>query len=317
MTDAFFPLGGTRPRTSVAVVGGGAVGGMLAGAMAKAGHDVSLCVRSPFDELVVMAGPLEERIPVRIVADACYARPVRWVLFAVKAFHTLGAKEWLTALCDEDTTVVVLQNGIDGAERVRRMVPYATVVPALVYIQAERESPGRVRLNYNNGIEIPADREAERVLALFDGSGVEVRPRRDLTTAAWLKLMLNVATNSLTTLTLRPMEVFEEERIRELALGLMRETAAVGVAEGARLTEEDVQRTLESTSVFATGGTSMLHDRLADRPLEYETLNGAVVALAERHGIDVPLNRAMTALLGALRPLPVAKTAPPKASVLP
>ncbi|MFF2521022.1 ketopantoate reductase family protein [Streptomyces liangshanensis] len=206
-----------------------------------------------------------------------------------------------------------MQNGIDGAERVRRMVPYATVVPALVYIQAARESPGRVRLNYNNGLEIPADREAERVRALFGGSGVEVRPRRDLTTAAWLKLMLNVATNSLTTLTLRPMEVFEEERIRELALGLMRETAAVGAAEGARLTEEDVRRTLESTSVFATGGTSMLHDRLADRPLEYETLNGTVVALAERHGIDVPLNRAVTALLGALRPLPVAKTAPPEA----
>jgi len=182
-------------------------------------------------------------------------------------------------------------------------VPGTTVVPALVYIQAEREDLGRIRLHYNNGIEIPAGREAEQVRELFDGSGVDVRPQQDLTTAAWLKLMLNVATNSLTALTLRPMEVFREEPIRELALGLIRETAEVGVAIGARLTEQDVQRTLESTSAFARGGTSMLHDRLASRPLEHETLNGTVIRLAEAHGIDVPLNRSMTALLSALRPL--------------
>jgi 2-dehydropantoate 2-reductase len=45
----------------------------------------------------------------------------------------------------------------------------------------------------------------------------------------------------------------------------------------------------------------MLYDRLAGRPLEYEALSGAVVRAAERHGIDVPLNRALYALLSAAR----------------
>ena len=47
-------------------------------------------------------------------------------------------------------------------------------------------------------------------------------------------------------------------------------------------------------------GSSMLYDRLAGRPLEYDALTGAVVRMAGRHGIPVPLNCAMLALLEAL-----------------
>ena len=43
------------------------------------------------------------------------------------------------------------------------------------------------------------------------------------------------------------------------------------------------------------------HDRLAERPLEYEALSGAVVRAADRHRIDVPLNRALLALLSVAR----------------
>lgn len=38
----------------------------------------------------------------------------------------------------------------------------------------------------------------------------------------------------------------------------------------------------------------------AGRPLEHDLLTGAVVRAAERHGIDVPLNRAILALLQGL-----------------
>ena len=47
-------------------------------------------------------------------------------------------------------------------------------------------------------------------------------------------------------------------------------------------------------------GSSMLFDRLAGRPLEHQGLTGAVVRAADRHGIDVPLNRAILALLEGL-----------------
>lgn len=294
-------------RTPVAVVGAGAIGGVYAWALHKAGHDVSLCVRTRFDELVVETGDGTERIPVRVVTDPGGLKPMPWVLLAVKAYDTDGALPWLSALCDENTTVVVLQNGVDGVGHVRDLVPASTVLPALVYTHAERLAPGHIRLGYPEDIEVPAGPQARRLAELFEGSGMRIRAQEDMLTVAWRKLMLNAAMNPLTALTLRRQEVVREPGIRALAEQLIRETAKVGVAVGAHLTEQDVQRTIAFLPEDAEGnGSSMLYDRLAARPLEYEALNGAVVRYAEEHGIDVPMNRAITALLAALRPLDAA-----------
>lgn len=46
--------------------------------------------------------------------------------------------------------------------------------------------------------------------------------------------------------------------------------------------------------------SSMLYDRLAGQPLEHQHLTGEVVRRADAHGIPVPLNAAMLALLEAL-----------------
>jgi 2-dehydropantoate 2-reductase len=89
----------------------------------------------------------------------------------------------------------------------------------------------------------------------------------------------------------------------ELALGLMREAAALGTAAGAHLAEEDALQVLAfALALPGDAGTSMLYDRLANRPLEYDALTGAVIRHAETHDIDVPLNRAMAALLAGLAP---------------
>ncbi|MFE2541663.1 2-dehydropantoate 2-reductase [Actinacidiphila glaucinigra] len=292
-----------QARLSVAVIGAGAVGGVAAAAMHEAGHEVSVCVRTPFEVLVIQTADGEKRVPVRVITDPGDAKPVDWVLLAVKAFDTPGTADWLASLCDRETTVVVLQNGIDQAAEVGGLVPGTTVLPALVYIQAERLAPGRIRLGYGNRLDAPNGPVAERLVRLFQDSGMEVSLQADMITAAWRKLMLNAAVNPLTALTLRRMEVMRDPLVRALAEGLMTETLAVAVAAGAALTEEDMQQTLEFMAEFSDGnGTSMLYDRLAGNPLEWQALNGAVVRHAEAHGIDVPLNRTMTALIHAVSP---------------
>ncbi|WP_181387189.1 2-dehydropantoate 2-reductase [Streptomyces sp. Act143] len=297
-------------RQSVAVVGAGAVGGVFASALHRAGHDVSLCVRTPFDELVIETSGGTEHVPVTVVTDPADVRPVDWVLLAVKAFDTAGTARWLAALCDEHTTVVVLRNGVEQTDDVQALVPKTTVLPALVYIQAERLAPGHIRHGYGNSLDVPAGPAADRLTRLFQGSGTDIRPQQDLLTAAWRKLMLNAAVNPLTALTLRRMEVMGDRMIRDLAEGLMRETQVVAEAVGARLTGADVLQTLAFMEEFSDGnGTSMLYDRLSGNSLEWEALNGAVVRYADLYGIDVPLNRAMTALLHALAPLHAAPTA--------
>jgi 2-dehydropantoate 2-reductase len=111
----------------------------------------------------------------------------------------------------------------------------------------------------------------------------------------------NVVANPLTALTQRPMAVFAEPGVVELADGLLGEAVAVAMAEGAQVTPDDVRRTQKILGRLAPDvGTSMLWDRLAGRRTEIGLLNGAVVRAAERHGIPVPLNRTVVTLLNAI-----------------
>ena len=125
--------------TSIAVVGAGSVGVYFAAHLATAGHDVVACVRRPFDRYVVESKEAPTEGPARAVTDpADLDGPVPWVLLTVKAHQTEGAAPWLARLCGPDTTVVVVQNGVEGAERTTPFAGSATVVPGVVYCEIGR-----------------------------------------------------------------------------------------------------------------------------------------------------------------------------------
>jgi 2-dehydropantoate 2-reductase len=283
--------------TTVAVIGGGAVGGLFAAAAQDCGHDTVLCVRTPFPALEIG----DRTVPVRIAADPAQERPVDWVMLATKAQDTASAAPWLERLVGPGTIVAALQNGVDHQARIRPFAGAAEIMPALVYTAVERTGPGRIVHHSGSKVFVPDGRTGAAFAALLAVSGIEIAQEADFLTASWRKMLANSAANPITTLTLRRIGVMREPRIRELAHGLFRETLAVGRAAGARLTEADFDAMVERYDTLSpTSGSSMLYDRLAGRPLEYDALTGAVVRMAERHCIPAPLNRAMLALLEAL-----------------
>jgi 2-dehydropantoate 2-reductase len=294
-------LTGVGGQVKVAIIGAGAIGGSLAEAAAAAGHDVLLCVRSAIPRLEVEEAGSVRQVPVRISADPARETPADWVLLATKAQDTRSAAPWLERLTGPASTLVVLQNGIEHEDRVRALVGEAPVVPAIVYIAAERIGPGRVVHHAGNRVIVPQGERGASFARLLDGGPIEIRQEADFTTAAWRKLLSNVAANPITALTMRRIGVMREPAIRELARDLLLETAAVGRSAGARLTDNDVEEMLTMyASLNQEGGSSMLYDRLAGRPLEHEYITGAVVRAAERHGVPVPLNKAILGLLDAL-----------------
>lgn len=293
---------GTSQAGSVAVIGSGGIGGYLAGALERVGRDVTLCVRSPFDRLVVTDAAGEREVPVRIVADPAAVGPMDWVLVTTKAQDTAGAEPWFRRLVGPRTRVVVVQNGVGQAERARpHLAEGATVLPAIIYCSVERTAPGRITHHGSTKMTVPAGPDGAAFAALFAGTPFEITQEADFVTVAWRKLLSNAVVNPITALTLRRIAIFNDPAIQDLARGLMDEVIRVANAEGARLTGEDATRILEGyRRMTGDGGSSMLYDRLAGRPLEHAHLTGAVVEAAGRHGIDVPLNRAILALAGAV-----------------
>ncbi|MBO3739172.1 2-dehydropantoate 2-reductase [Actinoplanes flavus] len=313
-------------RTRVAVIGAGAVGTVVAAAAVDAGHDVVVCARRRPERLVVERADSVRELDVPVLVDPSEATEVDWVLLATKAQDATGAAAWFGPLVGPHTTVVVLQNGVDHAERIGPLVPRGTrVLPALVYVAAESLGPGHVlhrmgaritvpgapgtvastaRATFSEGpattaTDLSRTDPADRFTALLDGSWLHVERVADFPTAAWRKLLTNVGANPVTSLTMKRMSVIQHEpAVRELTRALLDEAIAVGRAAGARLSDADLEHTMEIYDGFAEDdGTSMLYDRLAGRATEHELITGAVVRLGEQHGVPVPLNRAILALM--------------------
>jgi 2-dehydropantoate 2-reductase len=226
-----------------------------------------------------------------------------WV--TTKVGDTATAAPWLARLCGPSTLVVVAQNGLDHEARVAPLTPEGTaIVPALVYLAAERIGPGQIVHHGGRRVVVPAGPQAGRVAEAV-GGGLKVETTEDFVTASWQKLFGNLIVNPVTALTLRRVDVMSEPGIMLLARRMLEEAAEVGRAEGAKLTGEHVDEAVRRMSSYGAGpGSSMLYDRLAGLPLEYDDLTGEVVRRAAAHGIPVPLNEAILALLAALAPLP-------------
>lgn len=286
---------------AVAIIGSGGIGGYLAGELVGAGRDVTMCVRTRFDRLVIESGGTTREVPVRQAGDPAEVKPVRWVLLTTKAQDTDGAKPWLDALVGPDTTLVMVQNGIGHMERARPVANGAGILPAIIYCSAERDRPGHIVHHGAAKLVISRDTASGALVELFAGTGFEVQEVDDFTTAAWRKLCNNLVGNAVTALTLRRGNVFREAAILDLAREILNEALVVAQAEGAKLTQAEIDQSLAGMGRFGTdAGTSMLYDRLAGRPLEHEALTGALVAAADRHGIPVPVNRTLLALLTAV-----------------
>jgi 2-dehydropantoate 2-reductase len=287
----------------LAVIGAGAIGAVTAAA--AAGDEVTVCTRTPIDSLTLSCAegsPFPSGVLPVLLAPAPGAlsgAPVDVVFVTVKATDVGSCRPWLDALCAPSTLVVAVQNGLDHAARFAGPVPAGTeVVPGLAYLAAERLGPGSVRHLSGSLMIVPSSCAGTVGTAL---PLMKVRGSDDMITACWKKLLGNLVANPLTALTMRRIDVIGEPGMSDLARGLLREAVAVGRAEGAAISDDDIEPIVVGTAQYGSEtGSSMLYDRIAGRPTEHQFLTGEVVRRGAAHGIDVPLSAAVLALLEAI-----------------
>jgi 2-dehydropantoate 2-reductase len=280
----------------IAIVGPGAIGGVMA-AHLSAAHELVLCARRPVPELVVESPDTTVTIRPPVFTDPVGAPAVDWVLVTTKTYDAAGAAEWLPALTASGAPVAIVQNGVEHRER---FAGVERLLPVLAYCPVERASPTRIRQRGRARFVAPDSVDGAAFARLFDGTAVQVTVTPDFRTAAWEKLCFN-ALGAINAVLLRPCGIFHDEAVAAVARGLARECIAVGRAEGARLDDALADRVVQMYRNLPADSVNSLHaDRMAGRPMEVDARNGAIVRLGRRHGIDTPLNATFVALLEAL-----------------
>lgn len=296
----------------IAVVGTGGIGAYYGAHLAKAGHDVAFVARGAHlaairERGLRLLGPRGDIHvnPARATDDPADAGPADAVLFCVKLYDVESAGEALGPLIGPETYVVCTQNGVDGPERLARILGHDRVLPGAAYVAAHIAEPGVVRYSSDMSSLIfgePDGRVSERALAFRDacrasGFGCEVSP--DIAKTLWTKLVLLGSNAGVTCLTRQTVGVvYGDPELRALGADAMREVVAVARARGVALDEDVVNRTLKLADGFPAGMTTSMHNDLKrGGRLELEHLSGFVAREADRLGVPAPVNRAIYAAL--------------------
>ncbi len=177
---------------TIALIGPGAIGTTIAAVLHDAGRKPLLCGRTAHPELRLRHDEGETVVPGPVLTDpAAITRPVDLVFIAVKTTQNADSAGWLRALCDENTVVCALQNGVEQKAQLEPLVSGATVLPSVVWFPAQREPDASVWLRAKPRLTLPDVPQAQRVAEALRGTRCEVELSADFPTVAWRKLLQN------------------------------------------------------------------------------------------------------------------------------
>lgn len=286
-------------ETVFAVVGPGAVGGLLAWLLHRAGHDV-VAVGRPATVDALRADGLEvrsaqfgrgvERIPAATVVPAGAS-----VLLATKAYGLEAVLPDIAA--SRPVEVVSFLNGVEHVGPLRAALPGVPVAGASVAVSALRLSPTVIdhRSPFVN-IEAPESAAAFAAVRALDGAGPKVRVRGSEAEVIWAKFRMLASLALLTSYWRQPAgSALSEDP--ELTEAVVAEIVACSTAEGVPASTLDLARVLGSVP----GGmrTSLQEDLAAGAPSELDAIGGALLRIGERDGVPTPAISRIVAALGS------------------
>jgi len=289
---------------TIAVLGPGGVGGLLAALLSRAGHRV-ICLAGDDTAQALRENGISVRSPqfgeftTKVEADTALREPVDVCLVAVKHTTLDAALERVSPEALADGLVVPFLNGVEHPAVLRRRYRPELVVPGTIRVESTRVAPGVIEHGSTfTKIELASDTaprsQVESVVAMLAGAGTDATVVGSESAMLWSKLSLLAPFALLTTRYDVPIGEIRTTRRDEL-VALLAETTALGRANGAQVQAEPMLAFLDGFAPEAK--SSMQRDAEAGRALELDAIGNALLRAADQHGIDVPL---ATRLVGEL-----------------
>ncbi|WP_260483146.1 2-dehydropantoate 2-reductase [Sphingomicrobium flavum] len=301
----------------ILIAGAGSIGCFVGGVLAAAGRNVALLGRGAIAADVQREGlrisdadGLDARLPPEravMHVDPAILADAQVIFVTVKSGATEDMASLIANSAPGAAIIVSLQNGVGHAERLRAILPGHEVRAGMVPFNVIQPAPGHFRRATNGKIMI--GKGPAKLARLFDGSALEVEERGDIDGVLWGKLLVNLnnAVNALSGVPLKQQLENRQWRLvvaRQLDEGLATLKAAGIEPKTAipipikrmptllRLPNFLFTRVAKKTLNFDPEARSSMADDFArGRTTEVEALQGAIIALAERHGVAVPVNR--------------------------
>ncbi len=304
----------------ILIMGAGALGSVFGGFLSNL-NDVTLIGRDPHiskinKEGLRISGIWGEHLFTGVKAFTGVSEGIGTqdlIMITTKSYDTKEAVEQIKSLVGENSLVMSMQNGIGNEETIANVVGWNKTVGGMAIFGAQFVGPGHVKVTVIASecrvSPLRGDLEKAREIAKnFSKAGIPTFPSDNIMRDKWMKAFYNIALNPLSAILRVPYGVLgDHDETKQIMRELLDEAFEVAMAEDIKLKFSSgrylnylLEKQLPPT---ANHRSSMLQDIERGKKTEIDYLNGAIVELGKKQGIETPVNETIVSLIKVLEKL--------------
>jgi 2-dehydropantoate 2-reductase len=296
----------------VAVIGAGAMGSLFGAMLAEADNEVWLCdIWKEHVQTIKRDGlSIEREGKVRTVNLKATINPdeigqAELTVIFVKSTQTRSAAQTARQTAGSDGAVMTLQNGMGNADVIAEFIDPDRILAGTTSHGATLLDAGHIRHagigTTTIGSWATSDRGFQRagqIAEFFNQAAIETESVQDVRSVVWNKLLINVGINAITALSgIKNGQLLDQRATRELSRAAVEEAMRVARSQQVKIKEDAVAIVFKVAEATGANRSSMGQDVDNKRQTEIAAINGFIVREAERLGLEVPVNRTLTALI--------------------
>ena len=312
----------------ICIFGAGAVGGLIAGWLSRAGHEVSVVARGSHLTAIrerglrIVSADRESSFEVRAESNPAKLGEQDYVVVTVKGQSILEVGAAIGPLLGARTSIVTAMNGVPwwffdrlpfGGGKLRlesldpdgglaRAMPTERIVGCVIHLAASMTGPGLVRHNMGARLILgePGGKNTDRTRRIADAlreAGFEIQATNAIEKEFWVKLLGNVSFNPVSALTLATADrLIADAEVKAYMVAIMRECQEIGRAVGVDA-DIDPEARIDMARKLGKFKTSMLQDLEAGKALEIDGLLTGTLEVARKAGVPAPFTESLLGLI--------------------
>ena len=293
----------------ICVYGAGAIGGYVATRLSISGYNVSLIARGQNLErirkngLTVIYKDFKETASLKVSSKPPTEKQ-DFVFLATKTTSLIDICPNIKKLSAMGSTIIPLMNGVphwyfygthskwkntdikclDPTGEIKNSIPWENIIGSVVYPACELVEPGIINHIYGNRFSIGEITGAKtnrisELSKLLIHSGLKAPIKTDIRTEIWVKLLGNLALNSISALTSDTISgILSSPNTEKIVRSLMLEAQSVATALDIKI-PISIDKRIDGAKQVGSHKTSMLQDLENGREMEIDSIISAVQEL--------------------------------------
>lgn len=288
----------------ISIIGAGALGKLYGGLLALAGHDVSFLLRSEYNLIHQQAyfeiDLKENQQTLRVNDPNVYHKASELpaadlIIVTVKTTENSSLKTLLQDTIQDNSSILVIQNGIGNEEYIQALFPQHNIISAISTAAVTRAAKGKIDVYFLGELRIASAFEVGLSNLSFEtlfnrNASPNVVYYDNFKLMRWQKLIWNVPFCALSIIYNLSTDILAKQLpYSDIVLSIMKEVQSIALSENAKIEEEYIDKTLHVSKGVKNYFPSMYWDYKNNNVIELEYIFENVLKVAQKNQVKAPL----------------------------